>query len=439
MQVRYQNWVNGLAGDWLISRQRFFGVPIPVWYPLDGEGHPSYDTPIIPADDTLPVDSAADTPPGYTPGQRGQPGGFAGDPDVMDTWATSSLTPQLATRWSLDGNLFDRVYPMDLRPQAHEIIRTWLFYTVLRAQTESGTLPWRHAAISGWVLDPDRKKMSKSVGNVTTPMDPLRKYGSDAVRYWAANGRLGADVTFDPAQLRVGRRLAIKILNASRFILGLAAPDSARGDPGDGGREAVGEPLDTAMLDRLAGVIGQCTSALDGYDHTGALAAAEEFFWFFCDDYLELVKDRAYGERGEEPGRSARTALRLTLSVILRLFAPFLPYVTEEVWSWWQDGSVHATGWPVPGEVAPELSPAAKAAVSVAALSAASGAIAAIRGAKSGARVSMRTPVRALVVTARQDHLDAVLAVLADVQAAGRVEHTELRCGDNEPAYEVTL
>ncbi len=426
MQVRYQNWVNGLAGDWLISRQRFFGVPIPVWYPLDGEGRPRYGAPIIPADDALPVDPAADTPPGYTPGQRGQPGGFAGDPDVMDTWATSSLTPQLAARWTLDGDLFARVYPMDLRPQAHEIIRTWLFYTVLRAQTESGTLPWRHAAISGWVLDPDRKKMSKSVGNVVTPMDPLRKYGSDAVRYWAANGRLGADVTFDPAQLRVGRRLAIKILNASRFILRVS---------GDGGREAVSEPLDAAMLDRLAGVIGQCTRALDGYDHTGALAAAEEFFWFFCDDYLELVKDRAYGERGEAPGRSARTALRLALSVILRLFAPFLPYVTEEVWSWWQDGSVHNAAWPAPGAVAPEQPAAALSA----ALSAASGAIAAIRGAKSGARASMRAPVRALVVTARQDHLDAVLAVLADVQAAGRVEHTELRCGDTEPAYEVTL
>jgi valyl-tRNA synthetase len=275
----------------------------------------------------------------------------------------------------------------------------------------------------------------------------LRKYGSDAVRYWAANGRLGADVTFDPAQLRVGRRLAIKILNASRFILGLAAPEANRGDPGDDGCEAVSEPLDAAMLDRLAGVIGQCTRALDGYDHTGALAAAEEFFWFFCDDYLELVKGRAYGERGEEPGRSARAALRLALSVILRLFAPFLPYVTEEVWSWWQDGSVHTAAWPTPGEVAPEPGPgqaeaaAARSAavLSAAALSAASGAIAAIRGAKSAAQVSMRAPVRALVVTARQDHLDALLAVLRDVEAAGRVERTDLRRGDAEPAYQVTL
>ena len=462
MRVRYENWVNGLAGDWLISRQRFFGVPVPVWYPLDGEGKPRYDAPILPADGALPVDPAADTPPGYTTGQRGQPGGFAGDPDVMDTWATSSLSPQLAARWTLDGDLLDQVYPMDLRPQAHEIIRTWLFYTVLRAQAEAGVLPWRHAAISGWVLDPDRKKMSKSVGNVVTPMDSLRKYGSDAVRYWAAGGRLGADVTFDPAQLRVGRRLAIKILNASRFVLGLAPPEGDRGDHDGGGREAplasggsggapprastVSEPLDAAMLERLAGVIGQCTRALDDYDHTGALTAAEEFFWFFCDDYLELVKGRAYGERGEGPGASARAALRLALVVILRLFAPFLPFVTEEVWSWWQDGSVHTAAWPAPEEVAsvPAASPAGESpagpSLAAASLAAASGAIAAIRGAKSGARVSMRAPVRTLVVTARRDHLDAVLAVLPDVQAAGRVEHTELRPGDRaEPAYQVTL
>jgi valyl-tRNA synthetase len=352
MRIRYENWVSGLTGDWLVSRQRFFGVPIPVWYPLDAEGQPRHGEPIIPDDAALPVDPAADTPPGYTPDQRGRPGGFAGDPDVMDTWATSSLTPRIAARWTLDGDIFDRVYPMDLRPQAHEIIRTWLFYTVLRSEEEEGELPWRHAAISGWVLDPDRKKMSKSAGNVLTPMDSLRRHGSDAVRYWAARGRLGADMVFDPAQLRVGRRLAIKILNASRFVLSLGGPDGAGAGAVSAGREAISEPLDVAMLEKLAGVIAQCTQALEGYEHATALAAAEEFFWFLCDDYLELVKGRAYGERGAAPARSAQAALRLALSAVLRLFAPFLPYVTEEVWSWWQEGSVHrpATGpapcWP---------------------------------------------------------------------------------------------
>jgi len=410
-------------------------VPIPVWYPLDAEGRPRYDEPIIAAGDALPVDPAVDTPPGYAAEQRGQPGGFAGDPDVMDTWATSSLTPHIAARWTLDGDIFDRVYPMDLRPQAHEIIRTWLFYTVLRSHLEHGKLPWRHAAISGWVLDPDRKKMSKSVGNVVTPMDSLRRHGSDAVRYWAARSRLGADQVFDPAQLRVGRRLAIKILNASRFVLSLGGADGARSDPGAGGREAISEPLDAAMLDRLAGVIAQSTTALEAYDHAGALAAAEEFFWFLCDDYLELVKGRAYGERGEAPTRSARTALRLALCAVLRLFAPFLPYVTEEVWSWWQDGSVHRAAWPDPADVR-----RGGDSENETALTAASGAIAAIRGAKSGARVSMRAPVRNLVVAARRDHLDALMAILPDIQAAGRVEHTELRfCDQPEPAYEVSL
>ena len=433
MRVRYENWVNGLNSDWLVSRQRFFGVPIPVWYPLDAGGKPRYDAPIVPADASLPADPMADTPPGYRASQRGQPGGFAGDPDVLDTWATSSLTPQIAARWTIDDDLPGRVLPMDMRPQAHEIIRTWLFYTLLRSHAEGGPLPWRHVAISGWVLDPDRKKMSKSAGNVVTPMESLRRYGSDAVRYWAASARLGVDVTFDPAQLKVGRRLAIKILNASRFVLSLTPPGSLTAD--HAGASAVSEPLDVAVLGRLAQVIGRCTRSFESYDHAGALAAVEDFFWFFCDDYLELVKDRAYGERGAGPAGSARAALRIALSVMLRLFAPFLPYVTEEVWSWWQEGSVHRAPWPEPAEMATSAPGAGDGA-----LHAAAAAIAAIRGAKSGARVSMRTPVRQLVVAARHDHLAALEAVLPDIEAAGRVEHTELRLSDQpEPVYQVTL
>jgi valyl-tRNA synthetase len=433
MRARFENWVTGLTGDWPVSRQRFSGVPVPVWYPLDADGQPRYEAPITAEEAALPTDPAADPAPGYTQDQRGKPGGFTGDPDVLDTWATSSLTPQIAGRWAGSDDLMARVFPMDLRPQAHEIIRTWLFYTVLRSHLEHDALPWRHAAISGWILDPDRRKMSKSVGNVVTPMDPLRRYGSDALRYWAASGRLGADMTFDPGQLRVGRRLAIKLLNVSRFVLSLPAPG-----PGQDLTPAgpVTEPLDRAMLRRLGEVAAACTEAFDGFDHARALAAAEEFFWFFCDDYVELVKSRGYGEQGGQAARSALTALRLALSAVLRLFAPFLPFVTEEAWSWWQEGSIHRATWPDPGE----LRAAACGADLAGVLDAASAALTAIRAAKSAARLSMRAPVRKLVVSAGEGDIAAVRAVLPDVQAAGKVQQV-VACpsASPRPVHQVIL
>ena len=242
---------------------------------------------------------------------------------------------------------------MDQRPQGHDIIRTWLFSTVVRAHYEFDSLPWRHATLNGWILDPDRKKMSKSKGNATTPLDMLQEHGSDGVRYWAASARLGIDAALDTAQMKVGRRLAIKVLNASRFALSF-------GDVGEaldtrGLSALVTEPLDRAMLASLGEVVDLATAANEALDYTRALEVTESFFWAFCDDYLELVKDRAYGSDtddgdGADPGAvSARAALRLALDIQLRLLAPVLVFATEEVWSWFHD--THR-GFRAPGGVA---------------------------------------------------------------------------------------
>jgi valyl-tRNA synthetase len=340
MQARLENWINGLNGDWCVSRQRFFGVPFPVWYPVLADGTRDHANPLVPSEDRLPLDPSTDVPDGYRAEQRDQPGGFSGDPDIMDTWATSSLTPQIAGRWLEDEDLFKRVFPMDVRPQAHDIIRTWLFSTVLRSELEFGQSPWSNAAISGWVLDPDRKKMSKSKGNVVTPMGLLEEHGADGVRYWAASGRPGTDTAFDTGQMKVGRRLAIKLLNASKFVLANPAP------PG-----RVTEAVDRGLVTMVGRLVRESTQELDDYNYASVLQKSETLFWFFCDNYLELVKSRRYGDQGADGAASANGALFAALSALLRLFAPYLPFVTEEVWSWWQPGSVHAAAWPNAAEL----------------------------------------------------------------------------------------
>lgn len=410
MRVRYENWTNGLTGDWLISRQRFFGVPIPVWYPLDENGE-RIDGAVITADAaSLPVDPTTDAAPGYDESQRGVPGGFEGEKDIFDTWATSSLTPQLAGGWQRDDELWNVVAPFDLRPQGQDIIRTWLFSTMVRSALEDDRAPWSDAAISGFIVDPDRKKMSKSKGNVVTPADILDQHGTDAVRYWAASSRLGADAAFDPqnpTQVKIGRRLAIKVLNAAKFVLSFPVPAGAE----------VTHALDAAMLATLDRVVRDATAAFEAYDHARALEITEAFFWTFCDDYLELVKERAYNQT-DVGQASAALALRTALSTLLRLLAPVLAFATEEAWSWFEDGSVHTASWPEPVDGGAPGDPGV--------LAAASAALIGIRRAKTEAKASQKTPVARLVLGGDDVTIAALRLAEGDLKAVGRIAELEL-------------
>jgi valyl-tRNA synthetase len=417
MRARFESWVEGLNTDWLISRQRFFGVPFPVWYPIGDDGEVDYAHPLLAREDQLPVDPSNDVPDGYDDDRRGKPGGFLGDPDIMDTWATSSLTPQIATHWEDDPDLFSRTFPMNLRPQGHDIIRTWLFATVLRSHYEHDSLPWRDTTLNGWIVDPDRKKLSKSKGSVVTPIEYFDRYGSDAFRYWAQNGRPGVDTAFDEGQMKIGRRLAIKILNASKFALGVI---------GDGAAGEVIDPLDRSMLRSLTDLVEDATGAFEGYDYSRALERTERFFWGFCDDYVELVKQRAYGAGHEGGAVSARRALELALSTLLRLFAPHLPFVTEEVWSWWQEGSVHRAAWPDPAPLGAEAGDADRLTYRVAA-----DVLGEIRKAKTSRQKSLRAEVDRAVVRDTAERLRALEAARADVHEAGRVRDMDLVQSDD--------
>ena len=418
MRVRFENWVNGLTGDWLVSRQRFFGVPIPVWYALDAEGNPDYDRVITPAESALPVDPSSQCPEGFTEDQRGKANGFMGEVDILDTWATSSLTPQLAGGWISDPEKYAKVFPFTLRPQGQDIIRTWLFSTVLRSFQEEKQLPWSDAALSGWILDPDRKKMSKSKGNVVVPNDLLDEHGSDAVRYWASAARLGTDAAFDVGQMKVGRRLAIKVLNAAKFVLSFELASD---------KVEVTEAIDKAMLAALAEVITGATKAFESYDHTKALELTESFFWNFTDDYLELVKERAYGQNTDPAAQaSAVSALRIALLDITKLLAPFIPFAAEEAWSWWQEGSVHRSNWPVAEDLT-----GFTGSQNAGLLSLASQALIGIRKAKSDEKLSMKAEITSLTIQASEQEIESLKHIESDLKSVGKIDQINYKVSES--------
>jgi valyl-tRNA synthetase len=427
MKTRYTHWVEGLNQDWCVSRQRYFGVPFPIWYVVGSDGEPDFSRPIYADAASLPMDPLTDTPPGYSSDQRDVIDGFTAEPDVMDTWATSSLTPQIQSHWGTDEERHKSLFPMDIRPQAHDIIRTWAFYTIVKAWMHSGEIPWYHVVLSGWILDPDRKKMSKSKGNVVTPDELLVEFSSDAVRYWAARARLGTDTAYDPGVFKIGKRLSTKIFNASRFVF--MQLEGAVGSGEMPGVDSITESLDLALVERMRTVIDQATRAFDAFDYATALQVIEDSFWSFCDHYLELVKLRSYADEDTPGRRSAVATLSWALRVFLRLLAPFVPFVTEEVWSWrFTDSdrpSVHTARWPETTEV--DVVPRSDhegtygAAVEV---------LTAIRGTKTKAQKSLRWPVAKLGISGPEQHRDALAPVLEDVLRAGVVDADGVELSD---------
>jgi valyl-tRNA synthetase len=314
--------------------------------------------------------------------------------------------------WEEPGaDLFERVFPMDMRPQAHDIIRTWLFATTVRSHYEHDAAPWSNCALSGWILDPDRKKMSKSKGNTITPIDLFDTYGSDAVRYWSASARPGTDTAFSEDQMKVGRKLANKLLNVTKFVLGI-------GDVADDAQPA--DPIDLSMLAKLDEVVAEATEAFEAFDYARALERTESFFWWFCDDYVELVKGRGYGSRGDGPAMSARSALRIALSSMQRLLAPILPFATEEAWSWWQDGSVHTQQWPEPVAAGGDAS----------LIDTTLDVLGRVRRTKTEAKVSQRAEVAKVVVTLPDGRERALRAGTDDLVEAGSIHDLDVVSGE---------
>ncbi|MGE0753880.1 MAG: valine--tRNA ligase [Alphaproteobacteria bacterium] len=441
MQVRLNQWIEGLKEDWTISRQRFFGVPFPVWYSKrpGEEGKPIYASA-----EQLPVNPLVDTPKGYSRDE------VTPDMDVMDTWATSSISPQINARaihppadagpsLSLtegegrgEGDRFAKLFPADIRPQAHEIIRTWAFYTIVKAHLHTNTVPWKNLMISGWCLAADKTKMSKSKGNVITPVELIQEKGTDSVRYWASTSRLGADTAFSEDLLKIGKKLVNKLWNASNFAaLNLdklrVRPTTAAKDVASG---VICETMDLWVIGKLHDAIKTADQCFLDFEYADARVAIEDFFWnSLCDNYLELVKSRAYDPEGKNPKgqQSALTTLYHCLDGVLRLFAPFVPHVTEELFSHIFDdkfaasGSLHARGmWPKHSDYSSNESARNHGDAFLEALDF-------VRKRKSLDNVSIKYPVERLVLQAANSSALPTPgdSMWEDLKAVGSIEHIE--------------
>ncbi len=341
MRVRYENWIKGLQWDWSISRQRFFGVPFPVWYCKKCEE-------IIAAEEkSLPVDPIEDRPAAKKCPKCGC-AEFVPEKDVLDTWMTSSLTPQINSRWGEDEKWHKKIFPMSLRPQAHDIITLWAFNTIVKAYFHEGRLPWKDIMISGHALDPKGRKMSKSLGNAVNPVEMVEKYSADMLRYWAGSGSLGEDLPFQEKEFVAAKKFMTKLKNASSFVAmktsGAKAEDITK-------EKKNMRETDKWILSRFCGVKKEATRALETYEFSKALNALRNFFWLeFADFYIEQVKHRVYSEE-DKSAKAAKAVLAKINTELLKMLSPFIPHITEEIFQssfggYAKEKSIHLEQWP---------------------------------------------------------------------------------------------
>ena len=438
MKQRVHQWIDGLSWDWCISRQRYFGVPFPVWYSKRAGEEGKI---LIPSLDQLPVNPLVDLPPGYSREE------VNAEVDVMDTWATSSISPQLSSKaitkdYVVDYERHQKLFPADLRPQAHEIIRTWAFYTIAKAHLHENQIPWKNLMISGWCLASDKTKMSKSKGNVVTPVALIQEKGTDAVRYWASTSSLGADTAFSEDLLKIGKKLVTKLWNATKFgAIQLQhlkdTPTTAKDDINSG---IIAHALDLWIISQLGVAISRATESFEAYEFSRARSVTEDFFWNdFCDNYLEMVKSRAYDEHGEDMTgqQSAVTTIYHVLDGVLRLFAPFVPHITEELFShifedkYAAHGSIHARGmWPDATHY-PENSTAVATGVLTREI------LDIVRKIKADAGVSIKYPIKTLWVHCQEDEAatQLLLPALDDLKAV--TNSSEVTWAADPLVYEV--
>ncbi|MDP5020985.1 MAG: valine--tRNA ligase [Rickettsiaceae bacterium] len=350
MKIKLDSWTKGVGLDWCISRQRYFGVPFPVWYSKkEGEAGKV----ILPTPEQLPVDPLRDLPAGY---ERSE---VEADRDVMDTWSTSSVSPQLSSHGIADGFMVDqerhsKLFPADLRPQAHEILRTWAYYTMLKSHLHADSLPWKNIMISGWCLAADKSKMSKSKGNILVPETLLEQHGADVIRYWSASSRLGADTAYSEDVVKNGKRLINKLWNAAKFASQHfdKIPEQDKQLTITEVKDKICCDFDKYFLSKLSELVADVSAEFEQYEYAGAMHKTEQFFWsLFCDNYLEITKTRAYDEENNDVAGalSARLTLYHSLKILLQLFAPFVPHITEEIYQvLYSEKSIHSRhSWPV--------------------------------------------------------------------------------------------